>query len=192
MNGKQRMVEQSKQWLCDALIKLMETEDFQDISITEIAQTAELSRKTFYHSFKNKEAVINYLCDQLFEQYFEQIIQQRPQASEIMLSTTFGIFLSFGWQKRTLIQLLIRQGLFDHMNEVWKRKAIPRYNQFTAPWHVNGSPTQVNYVMAFSLGGFTNILRVWLGQDNPEPPEKIKDLMLSAVRQLADSLNSNQ
>ncbi|WP_143803627.1 TetR/AcrR family transcriptional regulator, partial [Oenococcus oeni] len=66
MNGKQRMVEQSKQWLSEALIELMKTKDYQDISITEIAQKAELSRKTFYHSFKNKEAVINYLCDQLF------------------------------------------------------------------------------------------------------------------------------
>ena len=46
MNGKQRMAEQSKQWLCDALINLMTKENFQDISITEIAQTAELSRKT--------------------------------------------------------------------------------------------------------------------------------------------------
>ena len=71
MNGKQRMAEQSKQWLCDALINLMTKENFQD----EIAQTAELSRKTFYHSFKNKEAVINYLCDQLFDQYFEQLLQ---------------------------------------------------------------------------------------------------------------------
>ena len=48
MNGKQRMVEQSKQWLCDALINLMTKENFQDISITEIAQTAELSRKVLY------------------------------------------------------------------------------------------------------------------------------------------------
>ena len=31
MNGKQRMVEQSKQWLCDALINLMTKENFQDM-----------------------------------------------------------------------------------------------------------------------------------------------------------------
>lgn len=45
--------------------------------------------------------------------------------------------------------------------------------------------------MAFQLGGFTNILRVWLGQDHPESPEQIKDLMLLAAQQLADSLNTN-
>ena len=55
----------------------------------------------------------------------------------------------------------------------------------------SGTPTQVNYVMAFQLGGFTNILRVWLGQDQPEPPEQIKDLMLLAAQQLANSLNTN-
>lgn len=192
MNGKQRMVEQSKQWLCDALINLMTKENFQDISITEIAQAAELSRKTFYHSFKNKEAVINYLCDRLFDQYFEQLLQQKPQVGEMMLKTTFDIFLNFWWQKRDLIQLLIRQGLFDHMNEIWQQKAIPRYQQFAAPWHVQGTPTQVNYVMALQLGGLTNILRVWLGQGNPEPPEQIKDVMLLAARQLADSLHTDQ
>ena len=86
---------------------------------------------------------------------------------------------------------MIRQGLFDHMNEIWQQKAIPRYQQFAAPWHVQGTPTQVNYVMAFQLGGLTNILRVWLGQGNPEPPEQIKDVMLLAARQLADGLNAN-
>lgn len=122
MNGKQRMVEQSKQWLSEALIELMKTKDYQDISITEIAQKAELSRKTFYHSFKNKEAVINYLCDQLFDQYFQKLVKQEPQIGEEMLNTTFDIFLNFWWQQRSIIRLLIQQGLFDHMNEIWQKK----------------------------------------------------------------------
>jgi hypothetical protein len=46
--------------------------------------------------------------------------------------------------------------------------------------------------MVLQIGGLTNILRVWLGQDQPEPPEQIKDLMLLAAQQLADSLNTNQ
>ncbi|EPC60099.1 Transcriptional regulator [Lacticaseibacillus paracasei subsp. paracasei Lpp14] len=54
MNGKQRMAAQSRQWLVDALIELMQREDVADISITEIVQTADLSRKTFYRAFKNK------------------------------------------------------------------------------------------------------------------------------------------
>ena len=48
MNGKQRMARQSKQWLVDALVTLMKDEAIEDISITEIVQTADLSRRTFY------------------------------------------------------------------------------------------------------------------------------------------------
>lgn len=54
MNGKQRMAAQSRQWLVDALIALMQREDVADISITEIVQTADLSRKTFIGHLKQK------------------------------------------------------------------------------------------------------------------------------------------
>ncbi|MDC7952648.1 TetR/AcrR family transcriptional regulator [Liquorilactobacillus mali] len=189
MNGKERMVEQSKQWLSEALIELMRSEDFQDISITEIAQQAELSRKTFYHSFKNKEALINYFCDKLFDAYFQRLVKQVPQPGATMLDNTLDIFLNFWWEQRDLIRLLIDQGLFDHMNEIWQKKAIPRYNAFAAPWHVKGSAKQVAYVMSFQLGGFTNILRVWLEQDEPESPAEIKKIMIDAIHQLANSIN---
>ena len=55
MNGKQRMARQSKQWLVDALVTLMKDETIEDISITEIVQTADLSRRTFYRAFKTKD-----------------------------------------------------------------------------------------------------------------------------------------
>lgn len=42
--------------------------------------------------------------------------------------------------------------------------------------------------MAFQLGGFTNILRVWLSQDEPESPTEIKKIMIGAIQQLADSI----
>jgi AcrR family transcriptional regulator len=188
MNGKERMVEQSKQWLSEALIELMKSENFQDITITEIAQQAELSRKTFYHSFKNKEDLVNYFCDKLFDGYFQQLIKQTPQSGTVMLDTTLDIFLNFWWEQKDLVRLLIKQGLFDHMNEIWQRKAIPRYNTFVAPWHVKGNSKQVAYIMSFQLGGFTNILRVRLEQDKPETPMEIKKIMIGAIHQLANSI----
>lgn len=188
MNGKERMVEQSKQWLSEALIELMKSEDFQDITITEIAQQADLSRKTFYHSFKNKEAVVNYFCDKLFDTYFQSLLKQTKQANSITLDTTFDTFLNYWWTQKDLIRLLIKQDLFDHMNEVWQRKAITRYNNFAAPWHIKGDSKQVAYVMSFQLGGFINILRLWLDQDNPEPPSEIKKIMIGAIQHLVDAV----
>ncbi|KRM33516.1 transcriptional regulator [Agrilactobacillus composti DSM 18527 = JCM 14202] len=190
LNGKQRMVQQSKQWLSDALIELMATEDFEDISITEIAQKADLSRKTFYRLFKNKNAVVDFFCDQLFDDYFQVLIKQTPQPAAAMLDTTLNIFFNFWWQQKSLVRLLIRQGLFDHLTAVWQRKAIPRYGNFIAPWHLQGTPKEVNYIMAFQLGGFTNTLRVWLDQADPEEPAVIQKTMIAAIHQLSASLKA--
>ncbi|MFT8917828.1 MAG: TetR/AcrR family transcriptional regulator [Oenococcus sp.] len=189
MNGKQRIVEQSKKWLSEAFIALMEKENYRDISITEIAEKAQLSRKTFYHSFKDKEDLIDYYCHCLFEGYFQQLVQQKPQSGEMMLDRTFDIFLHFWWEQRKALRLLIRQGLFDHMIVIWQSQATPHYREFAAPWHVEGSQMQMAYAMAFQLGGLTNVLRLWLEQEKPEPPEEIKKAMLAAARQLADSLD---
>lgn len=48
----------SKEWLANALLELMKNKPFREISISEIAEKADLSRRTFYRSFSSKEEVI--------------------------------------------------------------------------------------------------------------------------------------
>ena len=189
MNGKQRMALQSKQWLVDALVTLMQRgEAVTDISITEIVQTADLSRKTFYRAFKTKNDLIDYLCRQLTDDYFESLKQATRGQTPISFETTMQHFFTFWWQQKDLVRLLIRQGLFDHLNGVWQRDAVDKYRQFPAPWHATGTDREVNYIMAFALGGFTNVLRLWLAQDQPEPPEQAQKMALAGFGQLAKGI----
>ena len=88
MNGKQRMARQSKQWLVDALVTLMKDEAIEDISITEIVQTADLSRRTFYRAFKTKDDLIDYLCRQLADDYFKSLKAATRDQTPISLATT--------------------------------------------------------------------------------------------------------
>ena len=168
MNGKQRMARQSKQWLVDALVTLMKDEAIEDISITEIVQTADLSRRTFYRAFKTKD--------------------QTP----ISFATTMQNFFTFWWQQKDLVRLLIRQGLFDRLNGVWQQNAVAHYRDFPAPWHPQGTDQEVNYIMAFALGGLTNILRLWLVQAHPESPEEIQRFAQASFAQLARSLGGGE
>ena len=58
MNGKERIAEQSRTWLWESLEKLLHQKEFSKITITEICDNAELARKTFYNTFKNKEDLL--------------------------------------------------------------------------------------------------------------------------------------
>lgn len=50
----------SQQLISSALLKLMETKAYTDISISEMCKEAKVSRQTFYSLFGNKENVIIY------------------------------------------------------------------------------------------------------------------------------------
>ncbi|MFT8977736.1 helix-turn-helix domain-containing protein, partial [Liquorilactobacillus nagelii] len=64
MNGQERLAEQSRAWLTEALFVLLQQENYNEITVKKIAEQAQLSRRTFYRSFKNKDELLNYCSDQ--------------------------------------------------------------------------------------------------------------------------------
>ncbi|MBZ9693497.1 TetR/AcrR family transcriptional regulator [Clostridium sp. M14] len=53
-----RIAEQSKKWLIEALFDLMEEKPYSTITVKEISDKAQLSRRTFYRNFKVKEDLL--------------------------------------------------------------------------------------------------------------------------------------
>ena len=47
----------------DALLELMQKISFEDISVTQLCQTAGISRRVFYHLFSNKTGALHALVD---------------------------------------------------------------------------------------------------------------------------------
>ena len=76
-NGK--IAEQSKKKIADALLVILQQYDYKEITITQLAQEAKLSRKTFYRLFADKEDVLAYLFENMYIECFEQIKSQRTQ-----------------------------------------------------------------------------------------------------------------
>lgn len=51
-------VVQSKKWLLESLLDLMQDNSFQSIKITELTRNAQLDRSTFYKHFNDKEDLL--------------------------------------------------------------------------------------------------------------------------------------
>ena len=54
MKKENPLTVQSKQWILEALLKLMEEKDYEKITIKELTARADLDRKTFYRNFRSK------------------------------------------------------------------------------------------------------------------------------------------
>ena len=68
----------AKDCIAMALIKLMKQKKYEDITITEIADTAGVSRVTYYRNYSSKEEIITYYMDELGYKLKEEISEHNP------------------------------------------------------------------------------------------------------------------
>ncbi|WP_127534632.1 TetR/AcrR family transcriptional regulator [Paenibacillus kobensis] len=67
MSAPNRRVNKTKRELKDALVQLMESKDFKQISITDIVTLADLNRGTFYKHYQTKEELLGELMNDVIE-----------------------------------------------------------------------------------------------------------------------------
>ena len=66
----------TKESIFTSLMILMEQKNFQEISITEIAKKAGVSRMAFYRNYNLMEDIIISHLDEFFEEYSKQILSR--------------------------------------------------------------------------------------------------------------------
>ena len=62
----------SKDKIVQSLIELMETHEFEEITVKDISELAEVNRSTYYRNFKSKEAIIKYKLESIMDEYLKE------------------------------------------------------------------------------------------------------------------------
>ena len=87
-----RQVIRSRRALQFSLLELAEEKPFSKITISEIAERADLARSTFYSHFEDKRSVLASFVDDIFDPFVELIVERgtvpEPSDSEIALQTS--------------------------------------------------------------------------------------------------------
>ena len=108
--------------ITDALLKLMKSNDFNDISISQICEAACVGRASFYRNFESKEAVISRHLKMLLDNWWSEAIQ-KPDFN--LVETIFSHY----WEHRELCILLYRQGLAHLSLQSIKESCGPKPEQ---------------------------------------------------------------
>ena len=62
----------SKDKIVKSLIELMETHEFEEITVKDISELAEVNRSTYYRNFKSKEDIIKYKLESIMDEYLKE------------------------------------------------------------------------------------------------------------------------
>lgn len=173
---KNPIAEQSRQWLIKSLLELMNEKNYADITVTEIAERALLSRRTFYRLFNSKEQVLQ----QYFLEICDEYIASFQKDKLYMLEQIVEAFFIF-WEKRIDFLLMLQRNhmfyyLLEELNEMLPAiHDIVRGNQ-----NLYGSALEKKIALLASAGALWNILAEWIQTENRLSPKEISEMMIQA------------
>lgn len=85
--------ERTRQWIIAAFIELVNEEGFQNVTVSQIAENAQINRKTFYAHYLDKYDLAEKIAQDFIEQY-QQVIAMRFSDKTINLYQLITSFLS--------------------------------------------------------------------------------------------------
>lgn len=165
--------EQSREMLAIALLKLMDNRMLKDISISELAETAYVSRRTFYRHFKTVDDVLNYHLEKIADDFATYFWNSHTDSSVRSIVT---IYFAFWEQHKDFLYLLKKNNLLfillesvmpamrKNIRNSGEKTAIDRFvtQKTTSILSFEKQSEHMEYIFYFMSGGAFNLLSRWL------------------------------
>ena len=173
-----KIAEQSRQWLITSLLTLMEKKNFNDITISEIANHAGLSRVTFYRIFNSKEEIL----EQYFYMICDEYIDCFDETKQYKLHDIIVVFFEFWEQHISFLNLMIQNNLYYDL--------LDKFNQFLPIIHQSVTCKTVKYNNPFELeiglltnaGVLWNIIPKWLEQTPRPSGMEMSEIIINGIK----------
>ena len=153
----------AKDCIATALIKLMKQKKYEDITITDIANTAGVSRVTYYRNYNSKEDIITHHMDELGYR-LEQEMKDLDRIKDM-----YACVLTFFryWKKQSDFLLCLSEAklsylLLEHIN-----KSVSIFS--TSP--------KKKYEACYFVGSMHNIMFEWIKDGTKESPEEMAAIL---------------
>lgn len=155
-------------YIFEAFFKLLETTPYEKISVSQIAETAYVSRMSFYRSFKSKKDLVSQALNNIVKKLKLQIIDTKEKNEYIVLKCIFETIKDY---KSLLISLL--------NSSISKEVADTIVNKMKENFPDDLFNKTVKYVPFFYFTGITSVMIEWLKNGCNESPEEMARFLCS-------------
>ncbi|MED0987736.1 TetR/AcrR family transcriptional regulator [Bacillus paramycoides] len=165
--GNKDINEATKEAIYIALLQLMKKRDFQKITITDTTKRAGVSRMAFYRNFQSKGEILTNRLDELFKEYYEEILSKEVP-SPYDFSVSFFIYFR---NHNQLIKAMLQAQLHTEL--------IPKFNQYLENIYTDIYKNRSinSYEIKFLVGGILNILISWIESNMKESNEDMAKII---------------
>jgi len=175
-----RRQQKTRKAIFDALSKLLERKRFENITVQEIIDEANIGRSTFYAHFETKDDLLKEMCTDIFHHVFTEAL---PQESEHDFSTGIpNLELKLGHilyhlreSKRNLKAILGGES-----GELFMR-FLKQYLHGLFAQYKNCFPAAVpeDFLLHHLTGSFAEAVKWWITEDTKHTPEEVASFYMT-------------
>ncbi len=169
---REKQVEESKNLIKQALLELLESNEYTDITLSMIANKANVSRMTLYRHFKDKEDIVLFSFHQNMEKFLNDAKHEMVSVKDIL-----RVQLEQLQQSREIQILFENDQLQKIINATRDETFINFSHAFKATRNIEIDP----YSEIFIFGGIMEVIKVWYSKGMVESIECICDKIVSLI-----------
>ena len=157
-----------KSFITESLLLLMNQKPFEEITVGEIVRKAGVNRSTYYRHFEKKEDIIFYFLDGLSEDILKWDKEQKPEFKEHLVN----VYKHYYSCKEQML-VIYKNGLSFLFLDVLKKYLGSDKSEY--------KNSDIQYNIAFHIGGTFNHFLLWFSRDMADSPEKMAEHTLAVL-----------
>lgn len=147
--------------LADSIIKLLETQELDDIHVSDICTAAGIGRTTFYRYFNSKNSKEQLLVFKITYEW-ERYAEGHREAVERDKGFALACYI---YENKRIFSLLYRRGLIGAVMRAFE-ELIPADT---------ACDKDASYLMSFFTYGYFGVIYQWVKYDFDETPEQVRE-----------------
>jgi len=170
--NNEKAMRKSKAQICSALMKLLQTKPYRRITVSQVCDSAGVSRPTFYKNFDSMDAVVRYRLLQLKKNY------QRSHSRPGDIRAHLVDFYAFVRSNPEIDLLLTKGKLFSAFEDILREE----YQAHQAD--IKGQApdcTALEYLPGYLSATVVSLLRKWVESGYRQTPEQMGELTSKLV-----------
>ena len=172
-------VSRTKKCIIDALFVLMEKDHFDDITVTQITQEADIARRTFYLNFNSKYEVLEYYIKILYEEYVQSILEKGTRSFEYDVVQ----FFEFWKQHSEILYLLEKNERFFILLSEFENILIKTEHFDFSLWYERGiSKKKHDYIASILSAVLWRVLKRWVQNNMKESVSEVVETFMHVIQ----------
>ena len=160
----------TKECIVTALLRLMETNSYTSISITDITNVAGVSRMAYYRNYKSKDDIlINHLVD-----HEKMLLNELHGESANDLKGMLMILSGFFQENAAVIKAIYDAGLGNRLTDMLGERI---YNYFPVAIEERAG----KYAVQFYVGAVLAVFKRWFDNGMVESVEEISEVLCKLI-----------